>query len=175
MAATYPDILGKITVKRDETLSRIILQVYGGFNNSYFQSIISANPGISNPDKIEVGQTITLPAIPARVTPVVEQKWWIKIDDKGTLTKAFNILRPFPEDAPAVRIIPTWSPDNGTRFLIVLKHAFADRDTADIQMSMLPAEISKGSELLAWENDDTIYFANPYTGNSGNIYQTNSP
>ncbi|NNL75068.1 MAG: AAA family ATPase, partial [Desulfobacterales bacterium] len=67
--STYSKILGRIALKRNENLSGIIQQVYGGFTTRYFKSFILANPDIEDPDRVEVGQIISLPAIAVKAAP----------------------------------------------------------------------------------------------------------
>ena len=159
---TYSTILGQITLKRNETLSRIIIGVYGGFNSKYFKSFIIANPDIEDPDRVDVGQIISLPAIPARVTPLNTLVWWVRIDDRDSLEAAFNILRNHPDSSPAVRLIPYWNPSDGTRFAVVLDKLFKDEYTARNHLQQLPAELASNSTILSRWDKQTVYFANPY-------------
>lgn len=159
---TYPKILGQITLKPNETLSRIIMGIYGGFNSKYFKSLIIANPGIEDPDRVEVGQIISLPAIPARVRPLNAPVWWIKIDDSDSLDSAFNLLRNHWNSAAAVRLIPHWNPLDGTRFALLLDKLFPDEMTAHNHLKQLPAELASNSKVLSGWEKDTVYFSNPY-------------
>ncbi|MEE9497209.1 MAG: AAA family ATPase, partial [Desulfobacterales bacterium] len=61
----YAQMLGDIKLKHNENLSRVIQKVYGRYTSKYFRSLILANPDIDDPDKVEIGQTIHLPAVPA--------------------------------------------------------------------------------------------------------------
>ena len=159
---TYSKILGQITLKRNETLSRIIIGIYGGFNSKYFKSFIVANPDIEDPDRVEVGQKISLPAIPARVRPLNTPVWWIKIDDKDSLETAFNLLRKHLNDSAAVRLIPYWNPSEGTRFALLLEKLFTDEITARNHMQKLPTELASNSKVLSSWEKETVYFSNPY-------------
>jgi hypothetical protein len=159
---TYSTILGQITLKRNETLSRIIMGVYGGYNAKYFKSFIIANPDIEDPDRVDVGQIISLPAIPARVTPLNSPVWWVRIGDSDSLETAFNILRNHPAISPAVRLIPYWNPSEGTRFAVVLDKLFKDEYTARNHLQQLPAELASDSTILSRWDKQTVYFANPY-------------
>ncbi|MBW2409026.1 MAG: AAA family ATPase, partial [Deltaproteobacteria bacterium] len=123
----YSDLLGKLTLQRNETLSRIIQIVYGNYNSRYFRSLILANPLIDDPDRVEVGQTISLPAIPAKVRPQRQPTWWVQVDEKDSLEAAFNFLRSYPDQAPPVRMIPYWTSEAGTRFMLVLKGIFSSK------------------------------------------------
>jgi hypothetical protein len=159
----YDPMLGNITLKRNDTLSRVIQQVYGNYNSRYFRSLILANPVIDDPDRVDVGQTIYLPAIPVSVGPTNQKAWWIQIADKDNLQAAFDYLRNYPENEPAVRMIPYWNNQEGNRFAIILKAHFSDEDSARQQLSHLPAElISQGRVLSRWGNN-TVFFANPFS------------
>jgi len=159
---TYSTILGQITLKRNETLSRIIIGIYGAFNSKYFKSFIIANPDIEDPDRVDVGQIISLPAIPTRVRPLNTPVWWIKIEDSDSLATAFNLLRNHLGSAPAVRLIPYWNPSDGTRFALLLDKLFTDEMTARQHLQQLPAELASNSMILSRWEKETVYFSNPY-------------
>jgi hypothetical protein len=159
----YSSILGRVTLKRNETLSRIIKGVYGDFNSKYFKSFINVNPDIEDPDRVKVGQVISLPAIPVNVRPSNSPVWWIKIDDRGSLEDAFNILRNQPGTYPeGMRLIPYWNPSNGIRFALVVDKLFRDENTARNHLQQLPKALSSNSTLLSRWEKQTVYFANPY-------------
>jgi general secretion pathway protein A len=159
---TYSTILGRITLKHTETLSRIMRQVYGGFNSNYLRSFIITNPEIENPDQVTVGQIISLPAIPVEVAPGDSRVWWIKVDETDTLEGAINILRNHPESSPGVRLIPYWNPAGGSKFAVVLGELFEDEKSARTQQEKLPGELSSGSTIFSRWDKKTVFFANPY-------------
>jgi hypothetical protein len=160
--STYSTILGQLTLKRNETLSRIIMGVYGGFNSKYFKSFIIANPDFEDPDRVNVGQIVSLPAIPARVTPRNTPVWWVRIEDSDSLEDAFNILRHHPDRSAGMRIIPHWNPSGGTRFAVVLDELFKDESSARDHLQQLPAGLAANSAILSRWDKKTVYFANPY-------------
>jgi general secretion pathway protein A len=161
---TYSAILGRLTLKRRETLSRIIRQVYGGFNSSYLKSFIIANPEIENPDRVTVGQIISLPAIPTEVALGEREVWWLKVDERDTLEAAFKILRNLPDGSPPVRLIPYWNPVAGSRFAVVVGKLFKDEKSARTRQEQLPTELASGSAILSRWDKETVFFANPYFG-----------
>jgi general secretion pathway protein A len=163
-ASTPSSILGQITLQRDETLSRIIQKVYGNFNSRYFKSFILANPDIDDPDRVEVGQIISLPAIHVEVTPADYPVWWVKVDDSDMLEDAFDILRNHPDSIPSMRLIPYWTPAKGTQFSVVLQRLFQDELSARDQLEKLPAGLSINSKIVSSWDKKTIYFADPYFG-----------
>jgi general secretion pathway protein A len=163
-ASTPSSILGQITLQRDETLSKIIQKVYGNFNSKYFKSFILANPDIEDPDRVEVGQIISLPAIHVEVTPADNPVWWVKIGESDMLEDAFDILRDQPDSRPAMRLIPYWTPAKGTQFSVVLHRLFRDEMSARYQLEQLPAGLGFNSKIVSSWDARTVYFADPYFG-----------
>ena len=163
-APTPSSILGQITLRRDETLSRIIQRVYGNFNSKYFKSFILANPDIEDPDRVEVGQIISLPAIPAEVAPADRPVWWVKVDETDLLEDAYNVLRNYPDNSPSMRLIPYWTPENGTQFSVVLKRLFKDEQTARNELAFMPAGLLSNPEVVSSWDRKSVYFADPYFG-----------
>jgi general secretion pathway protein A len=53
-----------IAVKTGNTLTSIIRQVYGRYDEAILEAILRDNPEIQNPDLIKVGQVIRLPRLP---------------------------------------------------------------------------------------------------------------
>ena len=161
-APTYSAILGQIALNRHETLSGIITRVYGNFSTKYFKSFITANPEIEDPDRVEVGQVISLPAIPAKVRHSDIPVWWVRVVERDSLVAAYNILRNPPPGFPALRLIPYWSSANGTRFTVVLNMLFKDEYEANSQLEKLPVEPAFSPAILSDWDKETVYFSNPY-------------
>ncbi len=158
----YASIMGQLTLKRHDTLSRVIKGVYGDYNSTYFKSFIIANPDIEDPNRVNVGQIISLPAIPVSVTPSDKPVWWIRIDDRDSLEAAFDILRGLPDNSPGVRMIPYWIPSHGFRFAVVLDELFKDEFGARNRLQRLPGELADTSTILTQWDHRAVYFANPY-------------
>ena len=163
-AAAHSSILGQITLRRDETLSRIIQRVYGNFNSKFFKSLILANPDIEDPDRVEVGQIISLPALVVEVTPLDRPVWWVKVDETDQLEDAYNVFRNYPENASAMRLIPYWTPGNGTQFSVVLNRLFNDEQTAHDELALMPARLLANSKVVFSWDRKSVYFADPYFG-----------
>ena len=53
----------RVIVKAGSTLSTIIVDELGKYNDILLDEVLTLNPDISNPDLIEVGQIITLPQV----------------------------------------------------------------------------------------------------------------
>ena len=158
----YSDLLGKLTVQRHETLSRIIQKVYGSYSSKYFRFLILANPLIHDPDRVDVGQTIALPAIPAKIRPRARPMWWVQIEEKDTLEAAYNFIRSYPDQAPPVRLIPYWTSEAGTKFALVLKGLYATQKAANRKLRELPEEVSSVGKIISLWNEETVFFADPF-------------
>jgi len=161
---TFAKVLGKITLKRNETLSGLIQSVYGDYNSNYFKSVILANPDIDDPDKVKEGQAIILPAIPVSVKPLNSNVWWISLSQKASLDEAHRYLRALPKSAPSIRLVPYWKPREGMTFAIVLNRYFVKKSKAQKRLEQLPLEYASRSKILSIWSDDSVYFADPFFG-----------
>jgi general secretion pathway protein A len=159
----YAQMLGKIRLKHKETLSRIIQKVYGRYTSKYFRSLILANPDIDDPDRVEIGQSIHLPAVPATVQPREKKVWWVLIEEEDNLEAAYDYLRTYPDHAPAVRLIPYWTSQSGIRFAVVLKEYFYDEASAHQHLSNMPSDLSSEGKVSSLWDENTVYFANPFS------------
>jgi hypothetical protein len=159
---TYAELLGDITVQRNETLSRIIQKVYGSYNSKYFRLLILANPMIDDPDRVDIGQAISLPAIPARVRPRSQKAWWVQVKETDSLEEAFNVLRSYPEQGPPVRLIPYWTSEAGMIFAVVMKEYFSNPIAADHQLDQLPLEFAAQGKVISLWNEEAVFFADPF-------------
>lgn len=158
----FPEILGKIKLRSNQTLSGLIQTVYGSYNSRHFKSLILANPHIDDPDIVDIGQTVALPAIPANLKPLPQKVWWIKIADRNNLEDAFKILETFPHNEPPIRLIPYWNSRTGIQFAVVLKKYFLKEYIAQLQLDRLPVSISaKGKVISSWDMDN-VFFADPF-------------
>jgi nucleoid-associated protein YgaU len=68
----YSEIAGaepvrRVIVQEGDSLAKIIIAVYGKFNQDLLHAVLQLNPHISDPNLLFVGQTIELPMIIAKV------------------------------------------------------------------------------------------------------------
>jgi general secretion pathway protein A len=162
--AAHTPMLGDIKLKHNENLSRVIQKVYGRYTSKYFRLLILANPDIDDPDRVEIGQTIHLPAVPTTVPPQKEKVWWILIAQDDILEAAYDYLRNYPQDAPPASLIPYWTRQSGTRFAVVLKEYFYDEEAAHQHLRDMPPALSSQATVSSLWDENTVYFANPFSG-----------
>jgi len=163
---TYAEVLGSVILRPNETLSAIIQKIYGSYNSKYFKSLIFANPAIEDPDRVDVGQTIDLPAIPARVKPLAKKIWWVQVEEKDSLADAYDYVRSYPRKSPPVRLIPYWTSKAGTKFAVVLKKYFSSEDAARRQLEELTPNVSSAGKIISLWNEKAVFFADPFLGGS---------
>lgn len=162
-----PHVLGKVALRRKETLWKLIEKVYGvvdphTINTQYLKSVTEANSHIDNPNRIEAARLIVLPAIPAKVKPLKTDIWWVKIEEKGSLEESINLLRSYPKDAPPVRIVPYWTNLSGLKFAVLLRELFDDEASAGHRLKELSSTtVLEGKILCSWDKD-TVFFADPF-------------
>jgi len=156
------ETLGTLNLRRNETISGLIHKVYGNYSNKNFRAIILANPHIVDPDLVEVGRPIQLPAIPVGVKPLIKNVWWVKIAEKGSLQEGFDLLRTYPESAPPARLIPCWQPATGLRFIVILKQLFSSPEAAGLRVTLLPPSLSASGEVMGSWGEETVFYADPY-------------
>jgi general secretion pathway protein A len=157
-----PELLGTLTLRRNDTISGLIHRIYGNYSNKNFRAIILANPGIEDPDRVEVGHPVHFPAISASVAPLNKDAWWVKIAEKKSLPEAMDLLRNYPESTAAARLIPYWNPTAGLRFAVVLKQVFPTPEAARSQLRLLPGGLAADSQVLASWGEKNVFFADPY-------------
>lgn len=156
------ETLGTLNLRRNETISGLIHKVYGNYSTKNFRAIILANPHIVDPDVVEVGRPIQLPAIPVGVKPLIKNVWWVKIAERGSLQESFDLLRTYPESAPPARLIPCWQPTTGLRFVVILKQLFSNPEAAGLQLTLLPPSLSASGEVMGSWGEQTVFYADPY-------------
>ncbi len=60
-----PTVPGQMTVAMGDTFGGLIQKVYGAYTYRYHQAVLGANPGLVNPDRLDVGQVLIFPALSA--------------------------------------------------------------------------------------------------------------
>ncbi len=159
-----PVELGRVVLRRKETLWGLIGRIYGVVDHQYIGSLTAANSFIENPDYIEAGRTILVPAIPATVNPLPIKVWWVQVEEKDRLEEAIDVLRAYPKDALPIRLIPYWNRLSDLKFAILLKEYFVDEASALNQMNTLPPSLTSKRRILSMWDKDTIFYADPYLG-----------
>jgi hypothetical protein len=160
-----PHVLGQLIVRPGDTLGIMINQVYGVFRKSFLSMVIAANPHITDPNDIEVGNIVQFPTVNFELNRQSPPIFIIAFDEQLSLSAAMQRLRVlFEEIQLPVRVLPTWSPGDGLRFHLVLKGYFNSHDAASRYLSLLPAQTSDQASIVFEWSDKTLLFSDPYGG-----------
>jgi general secretion pathway protein A len=159
--SAMPQILGEISVGKQEWLAEMIRKVYGVFSMEYLRIVVEENRGIEDPDIISPGQVISFPAVPVKFTPLFWRYWWVEIRREETLQDAYRFVKQHSSGAFPLRIVSTWSDRQGLRFNIWYGKHFDDEESARIGLKNLPSSFSSGAKILSDWEADTVFFASP--------------
>ncbi len=163
-----PSALGQVALRRNETLWRLIEKVYGALSyyaikTQYIKSVTAVNPHIIDPDHIEAGRRLSLPAIPVETKPLSKDVWWVKLKEKDRLEAALNVLREYSGKAPSIRIIPFWSRRLGLKFAILLDEHFFDETSARNRLSKMPPGLASEGRVFSKWDKDTVFYSDPFS------------
>ena len=157
-----PHELGQITIMPNENLYGLIETIYGDVSSLLFQSLLLANPLITDPNLVQVGQMVRVPAIPADVRPLADPVWWISVAHRRSLEDAYIYLRSLTGNARQVRIVSYWTPQNGIQFDLLLDRFFPDPLTARITLEQLPVPLSKEGRIVSIWSPEAVFYTDPF-------------
>ncbi|MGD9274939.1 MAG: AAA family ATPase [Desulfobacterales bacterium] len=157
-----PHELGQITIMPNENLYELIETIYGDVSSLLFESLLLANPFITDPNLVQVGQMVRVPAIPADVRPLADPVWWISVAHRRSLEDAYIYLRSLTGNARQVRIVSYWTPQNGIQFDLLLDRIFPDPLTARIALEQLPVPLSKEGRIVSIWSPETVFYTDPF-------------
>jgi general secretion pathway protein A len=156
-----PDILGRISVHKSDTLGNLMHKVYGVYDRKYLRLVTKCNQEIRNPNMIEPGQLIRFPAVQVEVNPSLLKFWWVNITTKDRLEDAYRFLRSHSADIRHLGIIPCWNRQDGLKFMVLYRKYFPDEESARRMLKELPSELVAGAKIQAEWDEGTVFFANP--------------
>lgn len=157
-----PHELGQITIMPNENLYGLVETIYGDVSSLLFQSLLLANPLITDPNLVQVGQTVRVPAVPADVRPLADPVWWISVAHRRSLEDAYVFLRSLTGNARQVRIVSYWTPQNGIQFDLLLDRFFPDPLTARITLEQLPVALSKEGRIVSIWAPEAVFYTDPF-------------
>jgi general secretion pathway protein A len=159
-----PHELGQVTIMPNENLYGLIETIYGDVSSRLFESLLFANPLITDPNVVRVGQTVRIPAIPADVRPLADPVWWVSVAQRRSLEDAYVFLRSLTGDARRIRIVSYWTPQDGIQFDLLLNRFFFDPLTARITLEQLPPALAKEGRIVSIWSPETIFYRDPFFG-----------
>jgi len=158
-----PARLGRLAVAPRETLGQLIEMIYGRYTPVYLKAIADVNPHIRDTDRLDVGDVIHFPALPAAVHPLPVPVWWIQLGACRKLDDAVAALKQKRRAGLAARLIPYWNQEQDLVFAIVLADCFYDRGVADSTLAQtLPEADRRHAAVRSLWRDDTVFFCDPF-------------
>ena len=148
-------------LEQNETLWGLIEKVYGAFDMKRFQALKLANPSIKNPNRVEMGQTILVPAIPAAGIEADNGTWRVEVGSADLLDTAMEMFHFFGRQGLAVRLIPHWNSGKGLQFSLFFDERFSSEAKARDRLSELPPAFASGASIHKGWAEGTVFFADP--------------
>jgi len=163
-ARTRPQTLGMIRMRDNETLSWVIIKVYGEYNNTRRRKVAASNPDLHDLDNILAGQAIGFPATPAEGLYIPEYLKWIRVGRLETVSAALDVIRQHSTRAAPLRIIPHWHKEQGLQFDVIFWKYFSSHNEAARYLTTLPGDLQTRSEILTGWPEGIVFYANPCPG-----------
>ncbi|MFZ5569895.1 MAG: ExeA family protein [Thermodesulfobacteriota bacterium] len=158
-----PRFLGHAAINKGESLSQLIQLVYGGFNGVYLEAVLAANPFIRRVEAIETGNLIHFPAVSTDVGSTGMRCWWAGLDEGADLADTLKQVREYRIQGVPARLIPSYHPETGLRFSIILRGYFFEETDFQKRLAELPRSVAeKARRIRSWGDAQTVFFANPY-------------
>lgn len=152
-----PRELGTVRISFSESLSTMIKDIYGVFNQTNLAAVAAANPDIADINALEVGASVRFPVIESQSSPqgrALEQRLvWVEMASAANLSDAFAALRRLEYFNHPARILPTWSAADGLFFSVVGEMPHASEKDAQAALDDLPIPLRKRAHLLTFNKN----------------------
>jgi general secretion pathway protein A len=153
-----PDMLGKLVLKNGRTIWWMLTDFYGEYDPGILRSVASANPHIRSLSRVQAGEVIHLPALPAGKSPLAANRYWVQILSSNNLEETYEFFRTYKPELSSLRFLPYWNPRQGVIFSVVLKDGFPDEITARQKIAALPAVLASRADVIKNPDKDTVFY-----------------
>lgn len=156
-----PPSLGMLTIRKGMTLWWALYNIYGETGPKIIDAVVKANPHIKNKDFIQEGYIITLPSIPARVSPVKEGKFIVLLREGKNIEAIYNYFSEnrYQKNIPPLVFFPFWNKKEDTiTYSVVMERGFNDSQEAQAAIKKLPPAIAATAKILSQGDTDTVFF-----------------
>ncbi|HYA15542.1 MAG TPA: AAA family ATPase, partial [Syntrophales bacterium] len=154
-----PDLLGYLTLKKGRTMWWLLNDFYGDYDSMQLKAVTLANPHIKDLSRVNAGEAIKLPAIPAKSKPLLQGKYWVLAANSENIEEAYELYKNHQATLQYLRFLPYWNRREGLVFAIFLKDGYPDMESALNALRKLPQPLASNAKVLAKLDDDTIFFA----------------
>ncbi len=155
-----PASLGELSMSPDDTLSNMLLKVYGAYREYYLPILAKANPHLENLHQIPDGAPIIFPTISASLPQNAHMPAWIRIGTAQTLSDGYAKSLSLSKDFIDIRLLPYWTPEAGLTFPLVISPPYPTKEAAQLALKTLPSFIQPSAVILSTWPEDVVFFSN---------------
>jgi len=143
MSAPVAAVLGELTVQAGDTMGAMIRNIYGpySFTSTTLQKVMRINPGIDDPNRLKLGETVRFPAIPVNLPPRAQDLWWVQVAKADSLPGIYKLFRKYKDKMPRLLLVPVRTGQDTQKFILVLEEYFTDENAAHRRIEALPPGI----------------------------------
>lgn len=155
-----PDYLGRMSMTKRRTIWWTLNNIYGDAGPNMMREFFKVNPFLKYNDKVMIGTTIMLPAIPADNEPIKQGDIVVAWKSGQDLENMYNIFRNNPDEQklPPLAFLSFWNRKKGFEFVIVIDKKFKDINLAGEAMGKLAPEIASGAKIISQWDTGTVFF-----------------
>jgi len=147
--APLPQMLGRVTLARGETISELISFIYGAFTMERLRAVGRANPGLGNPDRVPAGTRIAFPALKPPRGARPPAGWIVRLARETDLAAACDRVRGARRaGAGNARLLVLGAPGKGLDCQVVLGRIFPTQEAAAGAAAKLPAGVARRAEAV---------------------------
>jgi len=151
-----PDMLGQLTVKKNDCVLWMLERIYGKDAISQLKSVARANPHIRDMDLVKKGDTINIPARLTESNPLPEGKYWVQVAVTNNLKAAYELLTESP-NLPRFFLLPYWNKQDGVIFSVLLRDGFTDEASALSAIKGLPPPFASSARVINGWGEGTAF------------------
>jgi hypothetical protein len=107
---------------------------------------------------VKAGETIYLPALPVKRSPLPADKYWVQLVASKNLEETYELYKTYQPTLPSLRFLPYWNPRQGVVFCIALKDGYPDEASAAKSIARLPMVLASGARVLKNLDQDTVFY-----------------
>ena len=143
-----PPLLGEVPVAVGDTLDGLIHKIYGAHVYRYRKAVLTANPQLTDPDLLRVGDVLVFPAQLTDTIDAPDPSWYVSIWRGDNLGAAVSKLREEAENQLPLRLLTLWNGREGLSFQVVLKKSFNNQAAAELERSRTAPMVSAHPDII---------------------------
>ena len=158
--ASVPAILGKIRVQSGDSLSFLVLKVYGLYNSSLTRKVFRENASLDNANRLFSGTRIAFPVIKVKSPAFPEDRYWISLGSRSTLAAAYELFRKAYRADSSVFLMSALTAEGKLRFYVSMPTFWETRAEAEQQLDELPESLRDAASVQYGKSDFTTVYTN---------------